>query len=232
MRNSVGIYYAYWTHDWDADFVPFVHKAADLGFDILEVNSGTVTNMSNAERDRLRHAAEERGIELTFCIGLTKEYDVASADESVRRNGISFLKEQAEMLAYMEAKELAGIIHGCWPAAPPEGETDRRPYLDRSVSSMREVMKVAEDRGVRFSVEVVNRFEQFLLDTFHMNIEEDSFHDAIATAGDKLGHLHTGETNRRAPGRGRIPWREVAGGPEGDRLPGLHRHGAVSHARR
>lgn len=44
-----------------------------------------------------------------------------------------------------------------------------------------------------------------------MNIEEDSFHDAIVHAGDKLGHFHIGETNRRAPGRGKIPWDEIAG---------------------
>ncbi len=35
---KVGIYYAYWTHDWDADFHPYIDKVADLGFDILEVN--------------------------------------------------------------------------------------------------------------------------------------------------------------------------------------------------
>ena len=72
--NKVGIYYAYWTHDWDADFVPYVEKVAQLGFDILEVNSGTVTNMSNAERDRLKTAAQEANIELTYCIGLPAQY--------------------------------------------------------------------------------------------------------------------------------------------------------------
>ena len=97
---------------------------------------------------------------------------------------------------------------------------------------MKEAIKAAEDHDVLFHMEVVNRFEQYLLntaeeavryvgevgspnckvllDTFHMNIEEDSFHDAIVAAGDVLGHFHVGETNRRAPGRGRIPWDEVA----------------------
>jgi hypothetical protein len=37
--SKIGIYYAYWTHDWDADFHPFVDKVADLGFDVLEVNA-------------------------------------------------------------------------------------------------------------------------------------------------------------------------------------------------
>jgi D-psicose/D-tagatose/L-ribulose 3-epimerase len=47
--NPIGIYYAYWTKNWDADFVPFVGKVKTLGFDILEVNAGTVTRMSKAE---------------------------------------------------------------------------------------------------------------------------------------------------------------------------------------
>jgi D-psicose/D-tagatose/L-ribulose 3-epimerase len=189
--------------------------------------------MSDAERDRLKSAADKAGIELTYCIGLTAEYDVASADEAVRRNGIAFLKRQAEMLKYMGGRELGGIIYGAWPGQLPDGESDKRPYVDRSVESMKEVMKVAEDCGAVLNVEVVNRFEQFLLntseeaaqyvervgsdhckimlDTFHMNIEEDSMRDAIVRAGGQLGHFHIGETNRRAPGRGRMPWDEVAG---------------------
>lgn len=229
--NKIGIYYAFWTHDWDADFVPFVSKVKRLGFDVLEVNSGTVTNMNNAERDRLKNAARDEGIELTFCIGLPGKYDIASTDASVRRMGIDFLKQMAEMMKYMEARDLGGIIYSSWPGAKPATMDERRALTDNSVASMKEVMKVAEDCGALFNVEVVNRFEQYmmntaaeaveyvervgspnlkiLLDSFHMNIEEDSFRSAILTAGDKLGHFHIGENNRRAPGRGRIPWDEI-----------------------
>jgi D-psicose/D-tagatose/L-ribulose 3-epimerase len=230
--NKVGIYYAYWTRNWDADFVPFVAKVKRLGFDILEVNSGTVTNMSNRERDRLKSAAERAGIELTYCIGLPHRYDVASPDAAVRRAGVAFLRKSAEMLRYMGHQQLGGIIYGSWPGKLPEGG-DKRACLDRSVRSMKEVMKVVEDCDVYFNVEVVNRFEQYmmntaqeavayvrrvgsghcrvLLDAFHLNIEEDSIRDAIVATGDKLGHFHIGETNRRAPGRGRMPWDEIFG---------------------
>jgi len=51
---------------------------------------------------------------------------------------------------------------------------------------------------------------RILLDTFHMNIEEDFIGEAIQKAGDKLGHLHIGENNRMPPGYGHIPWTEVA----------------------
>lgn len=32
---------------------------------------------------------------------------------------------------------------------------------------------------------------------------------AIRLAGDKLGHLHLGEQNRRVPGKGSMPWQEI-----------------------
>ncbi len=230
--NKIGIYYAFWVNDWDTDFVPFVDKVKGLGFDILEVNSGTVTNMSDSERDRLKMAAADAGIDLGFCIGLTAEYDIASADQATRERGIDFLQRQAQMLKYMEAEKLGGIIYSSWPGHLEGSLPEKQKATDRSVASMKEVMKTAEDCGVILCVEVVNRFEQYimntcaealeyidrvgsanckvLLDTFHMNMEEDSFSDAIEQAGDKLGYLHIGETNRRAPGRGRIPWDEIA----------------------
>jgi D-psicose/D-tagatose/L-ribulose 3-epimerase len=242
MNNKVGIYYAYWTRNWDADFVPFVAKVKKLRFDILEVNSGTVTNMSNPERDRLRLAAEKAGIELTYCIGLPPKYDIASPSASVRKTGVAFLKKSAQMLKYMGNKQLGGIIYSSWPATVPEGDFDKRPYLSRSVKSMKDVMKTVEDCDVYFNIEVVNRFEQFmlntaaegveycervgslhcrvLLDMFHMNIEEDSIYDAIVATGKHLGHVHIGETNRRAPGRGKMPWGEIFGALKAIRFKG------------
>jgi D-psicose/D-tagatose/L-ribulose 3-epimerase len=242
--NKIGIYYAYWTHTWDADFVPFVARVKRLGFDVLEVNAGTVTKMSPRERDRLRRAAEKAGIDLTYCVGLSREYDIASTDRGVRRNGVAFLRKTAEMLRYMGGKQLGGIIYSSWPSRLPFGE-DKRAFLDRSVSSMREAIRTAEDCEVFFNVEVVNRFEQFLLntaaegvdyvirvgsphcrvllDTFHLNIEEDSIRAAIVGTGAHLGHFHIGETNRRPPGRGRMPWIEVF-----DALRAIDYQGAIT----
>lgn len=231
--NKIGIYYAYWTHDWDCDFHPYVDKVADLGFDILETNAGTIANMTPEARKSLREHAAGRKIELSYCIGLPKEYDLASPDPVVRQNGVDFLKQQALAIGEMGGGQLSGIIYGYWPASLPPGE-DRHPYVDRSIASMKEAVKAAEDNNVFFNVEVVNRFEQFLmntaqearayveqvgspncrilLDTFHMNIEEASIEQAVKTAGEYLGHVHIGENNRTPPGsgHGHIPWAELA----------------------
>jgi D-psicose/D-tagatose/L-ribulose 3-epimerase len=229
--NKIGIYYAYWTHDWDADFHPFIDKVAELGFDVLEVNAGTITHMKSEGRQSLKAHADDKNIILSHCIGLPHKYDIASEDEAIRENGIAYLEKIAEAIGEMGGGNLSGIIYGSWPATMPEGETDKRPYVERSAASMKKAIQAAEDNNVVFNMEVVNRFEQFLmntcdeaiayvkavdspnakilLDTFHMNIEEDFIGEAIQKAGDELGHLHIGENNRMPPGYGHIPWTEV-----------------------
>ena len=126
---------------------------------------------------------------------------------------------------------LSGVSYAGWGV--PDGMGDsKKPYWDQSVKSMKEIIKVAEDCGVTYCVEAVNRFETclintakealayieeidsknigVLLDTYHMNIEEDSIGDAIRLVGaDRLKSFHTGDNNRQAPGRGHINWDEV-----------------------
>ena len=228
---KVGIFYAYWVHNWDVDFHPFVEKVSDLGFDVLEVNAGTVANMTVEARSALKTHADDRGLDLSYVVGLQHKYDIASENESVRKNGIGFLKTIAEAVGDMGGGPVGGILYGAWPETPLDGDFDRRPSVERSVVSMKEAIKSAEDNNVTFNMEVVNRFEQFImntceeaidyvkavesthakvmLDTFHMNIEEDFFGDAILQAGDLLGHLNIGENNRMPPGYGRIPWTEI-----------------------
>jgi D-psicose/D-tagatose/L-ribulose 3-epimerase len=229
--NKIGIYYAYWTHDWNADFHPFIDKVAGLGFDVLEVNAGTIVEFTPEERRNLKAHADDKNVALSYCIGLPKQYDPASEDEQVRKNGVAYLSKIARAIGEMGGGNLGGILYSYWPVSVPEGMTDKRPYLERSVASMKEAAKVAEDNQVYLNMEVVNRFEQFLintceeavayveavgspnvkvmLDTFHMNIEEDFAGEAILTAGDKLGHFHIGENNRKPPGYGHIPWTEI-----------------------
>ncbi len=233
MDNRIGIYYAFWEQEWDADYFKYIDKVSKLGFDVLELAAGPLPSMGSAVRKDLAKAAADAGIELTYCIGMTAEHDMASEDPAVRRAGIRFATELLEDIREMGGKVIGGIIYSCWPSTLTEGIVDKRPWWDRSVASIREVSKVAEDCGVTYCLEVVNRFEQFLLNTaaegcrfvdevgsgsvkllldaFHMNIEEDSFRDAILATGDKLGHFHIGETNRRVPGRGKMPWDEIVG---------------------
>jgi D-psicose/D-tagatose/L-ribulose 3-epimerase len=230
--NRIGMHYGYWTQYWGSEPLQFVQRAKKCGFDILEVNAPKVTLMSDAERDVLRGAVADAGLSLTYSIGMTADMDLASEDAGTRQKGIAFLQKVARAMKYMGGTILAGINYSSWPRKLLPGE-DKQILTDRAIKGVRDAIKAAEDNDVIFCVEVVNRFEQFimntaaegiafaervgspnckiLLDTFHMNIEEDSLRGSIVESGNWLGHFHLGETNRRPPGRGRIPWPEIFG---------------------
>jgi D-psicose/D-tagatose/L-ribulose 3-epimerase len=230
--NPIGIHYGYWTQFWGSEPVQFVKRAQKCGFDILEVNAPKVTRMSDSEREALKGAAADAGLGLTYSIGMTSDMDLVSEDAATRKEGVVFLKNVARAMKQMGGTVLAGVNYSSWPRKLFPGE-DKKVLTDRSIEGVREAIKAAEDCEVIFCVEVVNRFEQFMmntaaegiafakrvgspnckihLDTFHMNIEEDSMGGSIEEAGTWLGHLHIGEQNRRPPGRGRMPWPEIFG---------------------
>jgi D-psicose/D-tagatose/L-ribulose 3-epimerase len=230
--NPIGIHYGYWTQSWSSDPLQFIERAKRCGFDVLEVNAVIVGRMSDQERSRLRAAAEKANLTLTYSIGMKDDVDLTSSDAATRKRGVALLDDVSRAMKQMGGTILAGINYSSWPRKLQPDE-DKKALADRAVEGVREAIKTAEDCDVLFCVEVVNRFEHFLmntaaeglafaervqspnckllLDTFHLNIEEDSMSDAIRQTGTMLGHFHIGEPNRRPPGRGRMPWTEIFG---------------------
>lgn len=225
-----GIYYAYWEQEWAADYRYYIEKVAKLGFDILEIAATPISNYSDSEMAELKACAVANGIILTAGHGPSASQNLASADPELRANAKAFFIDLLRRLEKMDIHSIGGALYSYWPvdySRPIDKEGD----WQRSVESVREVAKVAGECGVSYCLEALNRFEGYLintaeeavefvkqvdhpsvkamLDTFHMNIEEDSIGGAIRTAGPYLGHFHTGECNRRVPGKGRVPWGEI-----------------------
>jgi D-psicose/D-tagatose/L-ribulose 3-epimerase len=231
MYRPVGIFYAYWEHDWDVDFLPYIERVKKLGFDLLELHAAVLAAKDSAYRLKIRDKAEKEGVLLSYGMGLDEQYDLSSLDEQVRQRGVSFMKKIILAIEEMGGGLISGTVHSYWPAVFPKNMTTKEPMLKQSLKSMRDLAPFAEDHQVMLNVEVINRFEQFLintcaealayvkeinspgcnilLDTFHMNIEEDSISDAIRLAGKNLAELHLGEPNRKLPGMGRQPWGEI-----------------------
>ena len=105
-------------------------------------------------------------------------------------------------------------------------------HRERSIACMKAVMKTAEDFGVTVNLEIVNRFEHYLintvdeglefckeidspnckllLDCFHMNIEEDDIEQSIEKAADHIGYFHVSEPNRKVPNTcAHINWKAI-----------------------
>lgn len=224
-----GTLYAYWTHEWTGDYKYFAEKVAKLGFDILEISAGDMLKMSDGEIDELKALCNSLGITISNNIGPAKCYDVAAKDEQTRENGIKFLSDIMKKMDRLDSRTIVGVMYTYWPN--DFSDLDKDALWERSVKSVKRLGSVADSLGIDFCLEVVNRFEttllntadegvkyckdvdcksvKLLLDTFHMNIEEDNIPDAIRTAGNYLGHLHVGEGNRKLPGMGHLPWKEI-----------------------
>lgn len=235
--NPIGMHYGFWSHNWDEiAYIPLMEKLAWLGFDICEVGLRRVGLL------RRRQAAGAEGlapITTAWASPIPSAWRQnttwPATIRRVRENGIRHVTRILESMPKVGATILNGVSYAGWQALPDHGITldEKRRKEELALESMSRLMKVAEDCGVLYCCEVVNRFEQYLLntakegvefvkrlgspnarvllDTFHMNIEEDSMVDAILEAGPWLGHFHVGENNRRPAGStNRLPWKDMA----------------------
>jgi len=231
MNRPIGIFYAYWVKDWDVDFLPFIDRAKKLGFDQLEVKPEILAEKPLAYRLKLKEKADKAGIILSYCMCMLKKYDVSSTDEKVRLRGVAYAKKVIKAIGEMGGGSISGPIHNYATCTDPRDKINKKLSFKQSVKSMKEMVVFAKDHGVALNVENLNRCEHFLintaeeaveyvkavnnpicnilLDTYHMNCEEDSIGDAIRCAGKHLRHFHLGEANRKPPGMGRMPWKEI-----------------------
>nr|WP_122012241.1 sugar phosphate isomerase/epimerase family protein [Maliibacterium massiliense] len=240
--NKIGLHYGYWRGSGanENDIYELLDLTAKAGVDVFEIGPQIFLPMSKQERIDLKNAVADKGLSLSVNGGLNDTNDIASDDPAIRKVGIDFCKSVLEAMVDIQCDRWSGINYSAWLRKPTEilDMKAKMHYWQLSVDSMREIIKVAEDCGVDYCFEVVNRFEQFifntakeacafcadvgspnaklLIDTFHMNIEEDSIVDAIHIAADnkRLGHFHVGESNRRVPGmdgKTHLDWAAILG---------------------
>lgn len=183
-----------------------------------------------ARRHAIRSQCADLGLAVSGLNGVlpASGHNILVDSERERRKGIDQVKRVIDLCA-----ELGGRIVTVGSTGArniPAGMADGVWY-PRALAAYREWGDYAEPRGVRVTVEIINRYEAnwgrtiaeglaFLaaarhrnlgltVDTFHMNIEEGRFADAIAGAGTQILHVHTADSNRQAPGTGNLGFRPL-----------------------
>lgn len=182
--------------------------------------------LQKAEIRKLRDLLEQLQIEPVFTFGYPKGMDVSGDDEALRNQAIAYINNALAGMGMLGARTIGGIVYANWPAAydniiiQPE---DKKRRFAHCVDSLRKIVPVAADHGITVNLEIVNRFEHFLLNTvqegmdmcdavghpnckllldcFHMNIEEDDIPASIRKARGYIGHFHVSEPNRKVPNR-------------------------------
>jgi len=163
---------------------------------------------------------------------MSPDRDLIDPDPKVRENGVAYLKACLDGLAVVGGKNLVGPFYSAvgrtWQQTAEEREKD----MQILVVILKDLAEYAAQKGAVLGLEPLNRFEtsfittadqaielvdrvnhpacKIMLDTFHMNIEENSMGDAIRRVGSRLVQVHSNENNRGTPGAGHIPWKEVA----------------------
>jgi sugar phosphate isomerase/epimerase len=119
--------------------------------------------------------------------------------------------------------------HGVVPEVQKEGIMQKT-----AIPTLSKLCKFAKDYGIQLLLEPLNRYSTpfcttateavsianqlnqdnfgVLLDTFHMNIEEDSIEHAIMKSRGLLRHMHFADNNRKMPGYAHINFQEVVKG--------------------
>lgn len=225
--RQIGIHLGYWTTGWLDDVLPLLERASNAGFDGAELPLRCPEEM---DFSAIYRVAVDLGLKLTCCTSLPTNADLSSRKQVIRQRGIDRLKRCLEGAATVKSPVLAGIIYTGWGASE-----DNEPLTERwkrSAEALAPIAKMAESLNITLCLEVVNRFEgafinnvtegltflkqfhginnmKLLLDTFHLNIEEDDLAEAVRRAGAQLGHFHCAANNRKRPGLGHIPWSDL-----------------------
>jgi D-psicose/D-tagatose/L-ribulose 3-epimerase len=198
-----------------------IRRLAKYGYKSIEI-SGDPDNYDTAE---VRKLLNDNGLKCWGSVTLMFEgRDLVHKDEAVRANSVQYIKDCITMVKELDGHEITIVpseVGKVQAMDSPEQE------WQWAVEGLREIYPHAEAAGVRMALEPLNRFEtNFLnradqamllaeevgpncgvcIDTFHMNIEETNFLEAIRTAAPRLVDFHVADNNRMACGLGTIDW--------------------------
>jgi len=211
------------------DFVEERHldnigRLRDLGYDGVEVPvlSGKVSHY-----ERLGRELDGLGLgRSTTSIVPTPEANPVSCDAEVRARGLSHLDWALDCAIALGAESMGGPFHA--PIGFFTGRGASEDELKYGADAHHALAERAAANGMHLSLEPLNRFETYFLntmeqarayvdrvahpafkimyDTFHANIEEKDPAAAIKAIKRHMIHVHISENDRGTPGKGQVPW--------------------------
>ena len=226
--NPIGVNTFLWTTNWNnrKTASALLERIRLLGFDAVQI---PILSLNSLAPDWLGKEIESNDLRCYISAGLKPERDVTSQDQETRKKGIEYLESCVEIAHRMGCSFLSGSFHSVFGMKSSQPVTEE--HWMRSAESLRQVARKAGKLGMALALEPINRYESFLvntggqadrlieligesnvkvqLDTFHMNLEEESIGAAIRAAGGKLIHFHVAENHRGRFGKGAMPWDEI-----------------------
>lgn len=217
-----------WVSPFGTDTLDLIDKVADLGFDLIEI---CIEDPNTIDVDPIRARLDQAGIKALVCGAFGPNRDMSAEDETVRADAARYLRTCIDLAARLGSATVAGPMYAGVGNTAMRDEAGRRAQWDRAVGELGPLADYAAGRNVNLAFEPLNRFETdlvntvdqglrliddigrpnvgFLLDTFHMNIEEKNIPAAIRRAGRHIFEFHACSSDRGTPGEDHLAWSDI-----------------------
>ena len=229
-RPAVGVISMSYARPFGPEHFPLFGRMKRAGMDFVELLVPEEGEMDPAAAGL---AAREAGLFVALAARVNLQRDLASDDDAAHRAGVAYLRRCVDVAVAMGAGIVGGPLYGTplvFAGRPPApiGEERRTARVERVVAGLREAGAYAGAHKVVLAVEPLNRFETdfcntarqavdlvkmvgrpavgVMLDTFHMNMEDDDLPQAIRDTGRHLVHFQANENHRGFLGTGHIDW--------------------------
>ncbi len=226
---------------WTAKVTPthedLLRELAGIGYTSVEIPLFDPDPAQAAEVGRL---LDRIGLRRTGLAALGADDNPVSPDPAIRelarRNG----RRAVDAAHELGARMLVGPFHSAFGVHSGQGPTPDE--WKRSVDFIGELADYAAQQGVALSLEFLNRFECYLLnttadtarlvaevgrpnvgilyDTHHANIEDPDIAETIRAHVNLINHVHLSESHRGTPGRGQVDWKTTIQALSGARYGG------------
>lgn len=227
---KIGIHSMVWVGDWSADAARHaISSSKEAGYDLIELSAIAPETF---DVDLTARLLEENDLECSASLGLGPSTDVSSEDPECVARGRERLELALNLVRDCGGKTLCGVIYSALTkySAPP---TERG--IRNSQETIAALADKAAESGISIGLEFCNRYETNVinttaqtleyireidrpnvvahLDTYHMNIEENSMAGPVRAAAEagRLGYVHVGESHRGQLGTGTVNWDEFLG---------------------
>jgi D-psicose/D-tagatose/L-ribulose 3-epimerase len=189
-----------------------LEDASRLGYSRVSI---PLRNCDGMDVDAMRRAFEAARLQPLNTAGLSRNMDISSSENEVRRRGIEHLRHRVRIARDMGSRQINGVLYGV--IAKAEKQATQAEFV-ASAESLAEVAEYALGCGVTLAIEIVNRYEGNLintvdqaldylkiadhpnirihLDTFHMSIEESDPLDAMKKAIPHLSYFELCQSHR------------------------------------
>jgi D-psicose/D-tagatose/L-ribulose 3-epimerase len=214
-----------WTTHVTEQHYPILDEIKAAGYDGAEIPifEGRVEHFQ-----KLGQHLKDAGLESTG-IAVIPAGNAISPDASERQKALDGLKWLSDCTAALGAEIFAGPVHQQLGVFSGRGPTADEVKWCADVHKA--AAQYAAQSGISISVEPLNRFEcyflntmeqatelvksvdepnyGYLFDTFHTNIEENDVPALIRKTAGAINHVHITENNRGVPGAGHIRFQPI-----------------------